>query len=310
MKEEDEDLERRLHAVQLAKLEMEIETLRKESPFWKTKLPFFTLLVATIGTMATIWFNIYTASAARQKERELRVKEVGEKWDVQFRADLLQLLNFPNNETQTAPTATFLFRDMKSLVESKPGANDAMKAKRRAEVASLLTELFRSPEFDLSKPRNINLEHVALEEWDAYGVRLLREPRDNIRILYNYYLALQSLHRQDPTVTERATLEVADCAVKPDEYSQSNAASREDSTLRIFGALAIGYFAHLKRLKESSAAEDKKQRDVHRAFCWYRDATGNRGVSRDLFCLSDAEAQRWWEACEEVGGAGVEAKDD
>lgn len=291
MDNKDEDSARRLSEMQLRKLEIEIDALRRDnSSFWKRRAPFLTFLtvvIAAAGTFATISFNLDKAMTDRQKEYVLREKEVAEKWDSQFRADLLQLLNYPGSETQTAPTAVFLFQDLNRLVESWPGPAEA-KAVQKAAVAPLLTKLFASNDIDLSKPHNLELDLIAMDNWDGYGEHLRGKPEENIRILYNYYMALRSLRREDPEVVERTTIS--------EDYSESNAPPRHDSSSRKFLMLTGGYFRHVRFLEEPGAGRDG---NLHRAFCWYKDATGNLDVTKARFDLDAAQVDEWWRRCPE-----------
>lgn len=312
-----------VNEAQLRKLQLEIQALEREGHFddetaaqkhqklnlelqslaWQNGLIYrlgqfatiFTIL-ATLVTVFATGFGIWTAYTKlvsdREKEAELKDKEFIERTNTQYRTELNQLLQYPVKEEQTIAEAVFLFRDIGSVIEE--GYKDEMLGRKREEVGFLFSQLIRSPEFDLSKTRNISFDIKALNYLKYYKEYLVDKPYDNRDILSKYKNELEVLSSKDQKYYENLVVDSNDASVFIED-----SAYKDQTKFFQYVFIFQAYKNHVN-LFDESLKKDKisttQAVDFKRlAFCWFYGATKNKSLTINIFGGDETKVESLWQ---------------
>jgi hypothetical protein len=185
------------------KLDLEVESLQWQNGLIY-KLGQYATIVTILATAATICatgLGVFIAynnfKSDREHEAALKQKELADKTDSQYRTELRELFQYPVEPKRTISEAVFLFRDLGDVIENGYKGDDAMRRLKGKEVGLLLTQLVKSPDFDLSMTRNVSFDSKALDHSAYYRDHLVQSPGDNRDILTKYKLTLWNLHDAD-----------------------------------------------------------------------------------------------------------------
>ena len=279
------------------KLDLEIQSLKWQNGLVYRLSQFATIftILATLVTVFATGFGIWTAYhklvTDKNKEAEIKKKEVTERTNTQYRSELNQLLQYPIDEKQTQPVATFLFRDLRDVI--KNGYEGKEREERSNEVGFLLAQLVKSPEFNLEKPRNAEFDRKAMNYCDYYAEYLLKNPNDNMDIISKYKSNLATLHDNDRNYYESI-------AVAPNNIFIETAPSKDQSRFFQFTSLFHGYKKHVHLLNQT-LLDDPRNEDVksqlNLTFCWFYGATKNIQLTKDIYSLEENEISVQWNRC-------------
>jgi hypothetical protein len=282
------------------KLRLEIQSLKRQNGLLSRLTQFATVftVLATLLTVVATCFSVWTAwdkfVSDKNKETELRQRELAERTERQFRATLQQLVQYPIDDRQTISSAVFNFRDIRNVVENGYEGDELQR--RRDEVGFLLTQLTRSPEFDLGRTRNAEYDRKAMLYCDYYMARLVSEPGENLDVISKYKDALLSARRADPRYYSSVTVSPGDIFTEavPPKNAQEKA-----QLISLFH----GYEKHVellvRSLREAEAGQKGTdavdvRRKINTAFCWFYGATQNPVLTKSIFGVEAAQVQTLW----------------
>ena len=283
------------------KLDLEVQALQWQNGL-VYKLGQYATIVTILATVATICatgLGVYIAynNFARDREHEaaLKQKELAEKTDSQYRTELRELFKYPVEEGRTISEAVFLFRDLGDVIENGYKGDDAMRQRKGKEVGFLLTQLVRSPDFDLSKTRNVNFDSKALDNSTYYRDHLIQSPGDSRDILTKYKWALWKLHDSDKSYYEGFSVNPED----PTAFTVPHDPKTQDKFYQ-YVYLYQAYKKHvwlLGKAAEASPGDEQLQRYLGESFCWFYGATQNKSLTIGIFG-GDADMVLWrWRQC-------------
>lgn len=212
-----------------------------------------------------------------------------ERIEDRYKEHVDEIGRFHNDENLSART---LIKNLDDVINQKSKQDINENKKLRNDIASALIAEFQSGDFDFKQPRNLELDRVALPNWQEYKALLVKNPYSNINILLNYTNALSRLYEEDPRFVERAvpldnggmTFEV----IPKDR--------RNESLLR---DLHYTFRAHIELLKESLGNNNNQinRNNLLQAFCWYSETTNNPGLTRDAFGYTSAQFEAEKRSC-------------
>jgi hypothetical protein len=283
------------------KLALEIQSLKRQNGLLSRLTQFATIftVLATLLTVVATCFSVWTAwdkfVTDKNKETKLRQRELDERTERQFRATLQQLVQYPIDDKQTISSAVFNFRDIRNVVE-KGYEGDELK-RRREEVGFLLTQLTRSPEFDLTRTRNAEYDRKAMLYCDYYLAQLVDRPGENLDVISKYKDALLSARQANPRY-------YASLTVSPEDIFTEAVPARDAQEKAQFISLFHGYRKHVELLVSSRKAAEAGQkgldavdvkRKINSAFCWFYGATQNPMLTTSIFGVGPEQVQPLWD---------------
>lgn len=262
---------------QLEKLQLEIESLRKKSK-WETFLqvaPLATAVIAVIG----FFFGIYQYQNQQEKDRVQQEKdritrEVDQRLRLQdqWRTGSDNLLKFTQDPEVTISRASFLFGDLKNLLESPINETQKMSDLypdyKRQLTQSLVKLIISDSDFD-KQPRDVRFAATALERWEDYVTYLKENPNILDSILYKYVRALRSLRDKNPGYFQSLRLDpTGRYRVKPEEEQREG----EETLYQHFSSISEGFKDHLDIIEhdkrpEVEAIHERHSRDFQAALC-------------------------------------------
>lgn len=275
------------------KLDLELKTL-----LWQTgrvyRLSQFAIIASILATLVTIFATSYGIWASYTKDTENKEKELRERTDSLYRAEIQRLIQYPVDPKITISDAVFLFRDLEDVVEH--GYDQGAKQDRQKdEIGTLISQMMISPDVDLSVTRNVEFDRKAMANSPSYKEYLIRNPKQNRDIISKYKAILAALRETDPNYS-----------ILPDEqndqmFIESNApgkAERNQGKFFQYVYIFYAYKTHVDLLKETisqipgSAEEAESYLGI--SFCWFYSATGNSGLTGKIYGgTPDMIAWRW-----------------
>lgn len=277
------------------KLNLELKTL-----LWQTgrvfKLSQFAIIFSILATVVTVFATTYGIWTSYRKDTEIKAKEIRERTDTLYRAEIQRLIQYPIDPKVTISDAVFLFRDLGDVV--KNGYEEGEKQNRqKEEIGLLLSQLINSPDVDLAVTRNVEFDRKAITNSEFYRAYLVGNPKYNRDIISKYKSVLKALHKEDP-----------DYVIQPDEQNQEifieiNPAGKgtKDQT-KFFQYVYIfwAYKAHVELLTETMKNLElaKEARDYYdRSFCWFYGATENIPLTIKIYEGDPGRVAWRWERC-------------
>ena len=271
---------------QLQKLKLEIMSLE-----WNARWGRFTTLITVSITVATLIAAAVGWGYDRYKERDLRSRELRQQTDNRYNSDLAQLLRFPTEESQTIPEVILLFDDLSNLIATAYGERG--QGERGMKVGILISELVKSSEFDLTKPRNVEFDKAALAFCPFYLEALINNPKFTKVILQKYAVALEPFHRENINFTyvrKEPGPEGAYVLTKPSDKFEKEGFTPK---LRTFATMVNAYEKHIELLNKSigrdPANAETLKKDRESAFCSFYTSTQNTLLTKTVFQINDEE---------------------
>ena len=288
-----------IETAKLQKLNLEIESLKWQNGRAGRAMhlvPVFTV-VATIGTIIFagigVWLGFAKFTSDNRKDRELREKELSQRIDSQYRADINQLLRFPVDEKTTIPMAIFLLKDLSELielqarqatVESNPedvaGKLEEIRKQQGDKIALLLYSLIKSEDFTFAEPHNVEFEVAALRYWNHYAMLLDEDPLKTKEILSKYKQTLTALHDLDSRCYEGILVYDSTGGF------YSPIAPKDPKNYIHFLKLCLGYKEHVDQVRrrvEQHAGGAETEEVLRIVDGWFFDATKNPSISNHVF---------------------------
>lgn len=305
-----------LAASEREKLALEIQSLKRQNGLISraTQIATIFTVLATVGTVLATFFSVWTAYdkfiTDKQKETELRQRELTERTEKQFREALGELVRYPTDDKATVSSAVFNFRDIRNVVEG--GYHGDELPRRREEVGFLISQLTRSPEFDLTQTSNSEYDRKAMNYCDYYSAHLIKVPGENLDVISKYKDVLFSARRANP-------LYYASVTVSPDSIFTEGVPAKNEQAKTQFISLYHGYKKHVELLvrsrgeaeaglkqAQSSGKEaevmrrevedaqkklDDVKKKINGAFCWFYGATNNPMLTQSIFGVEPEKVQ-------------------
>ena len=269
----------------LRKLRLEIASLE-----WQNSrlgvLSKSTTLITIVITLATVIATLIGWGLDRAKEREIRTRELAERTENRYRSTVQQLIRYPLDQNQTTASVIFTLKDLSNILET--GYSGDELTKRRLEAGSLLSELVKSNEFDLTKVRNVEFDYAALKYCSLYTETLLMEPKYTRVILERYARALKSFSGEDPII--KTVVKVPDAE---DKYKSTIPTADFSQRLRPFVIMLRNYELHVgllnRNIQESGGNADERKLEVIRATCDFYKSTVNVPLTLGVFKIDETE---------------------
>jgi len=283
---------------EIKKLNLEIKTLEWENSRLgrvarlATLLTICATIVTVLATGVGAWLAYSKFVDDKEKDRTVRIRELTERNTNQYRSDLQQLSSYPTDRKQTISVAFFLFQDLRELIEN--GFEEKDRERHRVQVGTLMSQLIRSDEYDLSLVRSVEFDRKAMFYCAYYKDFLIGNPSYNGEILSKYKFILASIHDESPNYYESIT---------SDPNFGFSAPKVADKFL-FFVHLFQGYQEHLglldeavkKRPSDAAEVEDYKTR----AFCWFHASTKNAQLTQTMFHIDESERKARVALCEGI----------
>lgn len=268
----DDTLKQSFEAAQLEKLNLEIQALKKKSPWRETLLqllPAVTVFLALAG----FFYGLYQSREAEKKSRLAEHAGQMIKIQEQIRSDLEQIVHFPTEKKQTVSQVSFLLLDLDNLL--KPNLSDAESiSKDRRKISDMLVQLV-CDDLDLNDRRNVGFALTLVKRWGDYAEHLKANPNLLMNILINHCDALEGLYKKAPNYfgqfkyTDQTKSEIDEPDVKP----------LPDAALaRHFEDLVGSYARHLELIQDPNSKQ--------LAIKHFQTATCNRDLTQQEFGLS------------------------
>jgi hypothetical protein len=291
---EEEEINARFPKQQ--KLDLELKTL-----LWQTgrvyRLSQFAIIASVLATLVTVFATSYGIWASYKKDTELKAKELRERTDSLYRAEIQRLIQYPIDQKVTISDAVFLLRDLEDIVEN--GYDKGAKQDRQKdEIGTLITQLLMSPDVDLAVTRNVEFDRKALTNSASYKDYLIRNPKYNRDILSKYKAVLAALHEKDRNYT-----------ITPDErneemFIESNSDGKTiNNQANFFQYVYIfyAYKSHVDLLKETISkipgSADEAGQYLGISFCWFYGATENSGLTGKIYGGTPEMVAWRWQQC-------------
>jgi len=280
---------------ELRKLNLEVSALQWQNS-WLGRLAQFATLGAVLVGVITVFGGLYQYYGDRQKERDLRFKELRERADNQYRADITQLLKYPTDEGQTKASAVFVLNDLANVVET--GFQGDERSRKQSELGVLVHSIMQPPQFVATKTRNVDFDRAALE-CEYYKEFLRENRRANLFVLSRYKEAMASLRKGNHDLEQVQVFANSDWGsgtIPIKKYEKLK------PVLPQFLELVYAFRDRVQLLKESvpdkSEGADEIKKDVDRALCYLHGNTNNVSVTRYVFGISDDEVRNRYNKCE------------
>jgi len=275
------------------KLDLELKTL-----LWQTgrvyRLSQFAIIASILATLVTVFATSYGIWASYKQDTELKEKELRERTDTLYRAEIQRLIQYPIDPKITISDAVFLLRDLEDVV-ANGYERGAKQDRQKDEIGTLITQLMMSPDVDLSVTRNVEFDRKALTNSPSYQDYLIRNPKYNRDVISKYKTILATIHAAD-----------LNYSITPDERSdemfiESNTAGKLEKTQDKFFQFVYIFYAyksHVDLLKETFSqipgSADEAELYLGISFCWFYGATENSPLTGKIYGgTSDMIAWRW-----------------
>lgn len=216
----------------------------------------------------------------------------GQTVDASYRSTLAQLLQPRKDGEPDSASPVNLLKELTGLIDIKSEGDPILRQKLRGEVTHSLAELFKSHSFDLSQGANVEFEAMILNNWPEYADHLSSTPKDNVWIMYQYFLALRSLGQKE--------LAIIRSALQRDDGSLTYSGEAQDkNAAALMQKLNGGYRLHLDLLRKTPGAVNKKY--LLTSFCWYRAAINNPSLAGSVFHYDETQVRAEELRCREAG---------
>jgi hypothetical protein len=272
------------------KLKLEVKTL-----IWQTgrvyRLSQFAVIFSIFATLVTIFATTYGIWTSYVKDIENKKKELTQKTDSLYRAEIQRLIQYPADPKMPISEAVFLFRDLDEVV--KNGYEGDQQNRQKDEIGILLMQLIKSSDVDLSIPRNIEFDNSAMQHSTFYKDYLVKDPLANSVIISRYKTHLKEISDAYPNF--RVELDEKD----DNGFLPVNIPSETIFKQYIFTYLA--YKSHVELLdrstRENEQLKEKAAEYLGASFCWFYDATHNAALTAKIYG-GDAGMVEWrWQQC-------------
>lgn len=276
-------------AAQLCKVKLEIASLKWQNS-WIGRLAQFATIITICATLVTIFATVFGLISERQKDRDLRTRELRERIATQYRSDIEQLLQYPTEDKQTITYVIFLLNDLEALIKttselkelSQTDLESGIKQQELA-IADLLSNLTTSTKFDYNQPRNVEFDLRCLDHWEAYKT-ILREQKtqNNVDIIGKYAAALETLYKEDPVYVGTVDL-ISPYVFQP--ASESKFTQNYNKTIQ-FADLYFGFNEHVELLRErlrKSPGDEENVKNIELAHQVFSESTHNQCLTQKIF---------------------------
>ena len=287
------DLEKAKAEIQ--KLYLEIRTLEWENSLLGRvfRLAGLLTIIATVITIIATGFGVWQGymkfNDDRQKERDLKTRELKERNTNHYRSDLQLLAAYPLDPKQTIAAASFLFYDLQDLVENEFYED---RDQRRFQVGSLISQMIRSDNYDLTVMRNVEFDRKALYYCDYYKKFLEDHPQYNSEILNKYKFVLDTMRKKDPKYYRSITVE--------SNFSFKIPPGGGDKG-RSFVHWVQAYQEHMalfdEALKKNPSDPSEITECKQAAACWFQASIKNDQITGTIFNLDHAGLKTLAERC-------------
>jgi hypothetical protein len=268
-------MEEKLNEAQLRKLNAEIQAMEWQNS-WSGQIAkhlgtisiLFTLVATIVGVSISVW-NVIDSS---RKDRELKEKELVEKFDTRYNSNLEQLVAFGKDSSLTVSLAILKLEQLEYLIKNFPQQSEDDRKKKRSNVTDKLNKLFNSESFDFERPNDLEFEMNVLDIWKEYSDYLQQDTKYHAYIIYKYLKAIRNLHNIEKPFVESATLEPdgSVLAKKPPQKPQNGS---------LYEKLTQGFKKHIGYLQARSNT-DSKLLETFQSYC---NAIKNPGFAKAVF---------------------------
>ncbi len=305
-----------LDKAQLQKLELEIAALRRQAKeqestetakqeklklevktlIWQTgriyRLSQFAVIFSITATLVTVFATTFGIWTSYNKDIENKQKELRERTDGLYRTQTQRLIQYPIEPKMTIAEAVFLFRDLEDVVNGRYERGDKQDRQRK-EMGLLLTELVKSPGFDLSITRNIEFDREAMSHSEFYKDYLIHDPVSNMTIISKYQTALKEIRESNPNymIVPHETNETM--------FSESAPPADPAKKQGLFQQYSYIFFAYQTHVQLMSVTAEKRpelrqmaENYVGISFCLFYRTTGNIRLTKKIYG-GDDDMVRW-----------------
>lgn len=212
--------------------------------------------------------------------------------NTRYKDTLTQLIRPRHDSESDFVSPASSLKDLNDLIVLKSHGDPAMQQKLKDDVSQRFVELFKSQAFDLNQGINVELETTVEANWREYSDHLSEAPKDNVWIIYRYFLALQNLGEKEPALIHNASLGANGSISIDGQLNDKNAAS-------LLQKLNSGYRRHVDILR--SVPGDVNKQYLLTSFCWYRDAIKNPSLAGYVFRYDKVQVSAEELRCKEAG---------
>jgi hypothetical protein len=226
-----------------------------------------TLIIGTIGAMAAVAGSIIAYFTL--------TRGIKHQLETQYQVHLDEIGRFHKDVNLSALT---LLKSLNEIIDKKTNQDIEERHRLRNDVALALIAEFKAGDFDFKQSRNLELDRLALANWQEYKELLAKNSYSNINILLNYKYALQKFHEEDPQFVEAATSQ-------DNEGMTFGVPPKVPKNDRLLRDLHYSYRQHVNLLKQNmSENNDQISKDnLSKAFCWYSTTTNNPALTQNAF---------------------------
>lgn len=317
-----------LDKAQLQKLELEIAALRRQAKeqestetakqeklklevktlIWQTgriyRLSQFAIIFSITATLVTVFATTFGIWTSYNKDIENKQKELKERTDGLYRTQIQRLIQYPIEPKMTIADAVFLFRDLEEVVNGRYERGDKQDRQRK-EMGLLLTELIKSPDFDLSIARNIEFDREAMSHSEFYKDYLIHDPVSNMTMISKYQTALREIHESNPKymIVPDATNETLFF-----EYNPPADPAKKQVLFQRYSYIFFAYRTHVQLMSETAVKRPELRQVAENyvgiSFCLFFRTTGNTRLTQKIYG-GDDDMVRWrGEQCDYSGMIG------
>jgi hypothetical protein len=295
-----------------SKLELEIGRFKSKKNFGDKLAPYIPVITVIIAVAGFLW-GIYqfhyqeaerqkSADVQKQRENDIRERDLAQRIDSQYRTDLTQLLQFPTDDKLTIPVAIFLLTDLNHLIENELPEKE--KEQKKKQLGKMIYDMLMQMEFDFSKNRTVEFDIAAMNYCPAYEAFLESEPKFHRQMMSsNYRKALDSIHKQDAGFIKSIII-----AEDEPDYLRVIVPSRKEGLFERFLILVKGYKSHVDFMKKRVITSGQISQEgfmkveiLYRSFCWFYAATENEDITREVLGLNVNDIRAIWKTCAENG---------
>jgi hypothetical protein len=297
-------------AAQQEKVKLEIKTLT-----WQTgriyRLSQFAIIFSIIATLVTVFATCYGLWASYTKDIENKKKEFAERTDTLYRTEIQRLIQYPvESSKMTISDAVFLFRDLEEVVQNGYEAG-GKQDRQKKEMGLLLTQLIKSPDFDLSITRNIEFDREAMTHSAAYSESLIADPRSNMTIISKYQAVLKEIQHSYP---EYQIVPDANKEAFFFEYNPPADPAKRQTVFMQYTYIFYAYQSHVQLLGRTADTvpelKELAEEYLNVSFCLFYSGTRSVPLTQRIY-PGTADMVQWrWQQCgyAEQKGEGDEKK--
>ena len=246
-----------------------------------------TPILSVFLAMCTVAFSIYQYHSQRQLEERIRLRS-------QIRSDLDQLTTFPKNKALTLSEVEFLLGDLDELIQRSADAEGKPESAQndRKRITKVLYDSAQQ-DCNYDEQRDVDFSIKVFDSWTGYKDYLKSDSELIWDLLFHYNDSLGKLHGQIPRFISQIEYDK-----KTSQYTEPpGTTDAEDSHLRHFEDLVIGFNKHLELLDQGSQLRNDLIKQFQAATCNEKLTKAQFGLSFDpksdpgLFsdCLKDTE---------------------